>query len=486
MGVLGCINVSASVINAASCSASDVRAAINSASTGDTVVVPSCSSTSWGSVVNLNKAITLQGQTTCNGQGATLACTDSTIISVGTPSALTISASNARVTGLTINGTQGTGTENIEVNQELTGWRIDHVHIGSSTNGCGIYVDGGSGLIDHVYMDTRGCGIGAEGDHSGDKYPGDYAWSHPLSLGSSSSIYVEDSRFVWTSQTDGAYDLYNGANFVFRFNSLEGATIGDHGLDSSAGRSTLHEEIYNNTSTQKSFDNYTFWNTRGGSQLIFNNTVSGWSLFADLRLYRSDNGYGWGNGNDCSSNSNWIDGNTGHGYPCRDQVGRGPETNSANDWPTKTSTAVFSEALVPSYFWANTHNGVAPVWSSDGSGDIHVSNDANSDMPNNASQYQVLPNRDFYNQVSGTGNGTVGVGSGVLASRPSSCTTGVGYWATDQGNWNQSGSGGQGVLYVCTSTNTWTLYFTPYTYPNPLQAGNPPPAPPTNLDAQVK
>jgi len=66
------------------------------------------------------------------------------------------------------------------------------------------------------------------------------------------------------------------------------------------------------------------------------------------------------------------------------------------------------------------------------------------------------------------GTATIGFGHGTLANRPTTCTTGVGYWATDQGNWNQSGSGGQGQLYVCTATNTWTLSYTPYTYPHPL------------------
>jgi hypothetical protein len=34
---------------------------------------------------------------------------------------------------------------------------------------------------------------------------------------------------------------------------------------------------------------------------------------------------------------------------------------------------------------------------------------------------------------------------------------GVGYWATDKN-----------MLYVCNPTNTWTAYYTPYTYPHPL------------------
>jgi hypothetical protein len=109
----------------------------------------------------------------------------------------------------------------------------------------------------------------------------------------------------------------------------------------------------------------------------------------------------------------------------------------------------------------------------------------------------LIANRDYYaesiNQTAQTSpaspfNGTSGAGHGTLANRPTTCTKGVGYWATDQGNWNQSGSGGQGELFVCSATNTWTIYYMPYTYPHPLTTGNigNPPAPPTGLMATVQ
>jgi hypothetical protein len=70
-----------------------------------------------------------------------------------------------------------------------------------------------------------------------------------------------------------------------------------------------------------------------------------------------------------------------------------------------------------------------------------------------------------------------GMGCGPIAVRPATCTPGAGYWAT-----NQSCSAVEavnvgahpaeplsGTLYKCTGPNTWTAYYTPYTYPHPLR-----------------
>jgi len=98
---------------------------------------------------------------------------------------------------------------------------------------------------------------------------------------------------------------------------------------------------------------------------------------------------------------------------------------------------------------------------------------------------QIVENRDFY-QFQNSFDGTVGVGEGLLANRPSTCTVGVGYWATDQGEWNSQHAGADGELFTCTATNRWTMTYIPYTYPHPLQLGVNAPAPPSGLQAVVQ
>ena len=131
-----------------------------------------------------------------------------------------------------------------------------------------------------------------------------------------------------------------------------------------------------------------------------------------------------------------------------------------------------NQVLAPNYEWENTGAQVpSTVFSTD---------------PQTANM--IVQNQHYYDyQTSGcSGTQTTGVCSGALASAAPTCTAGVGYWATDQGSWNTSGNGfSNGVLYVCGSDNTWSVYYTPYTYPDPLEGGAIRPAPPTSLKLTV-
>lgn len=164
---------------------------------------------------------------------------------------------------------------------------------------------------------------------------------------------------------------------------------------------------------------------------------------------------------------------------CLDQPGRSQGTylsgtSGTNGGPTPTGYP--NQVLDPIYEFADTHSG-------------------NFGAPVYVPTARILANRDYYYEVSTLAqtsstspfDGTTGTGFGTLANRPSSCTTGVAYWATDQGNWNQSGGGNQGELFTCTATNTWTLTYEPYTYPHPLTTGATPaqPSAPSGLTGTV-
>ena len=133
---------------------------------------------------------------------------------------------------------------------------------------------------------------------------------------------------------------------------------------------------------------------------------------------------------------------------------RGPRTvirTDADQNPAATGSWPH-QALEPVYAWGNMYN--------------------NSRLLDVGSHYpSIRENRDYYNQKNPF-DGTAGVGVGTLASRPKTCTAGVAYWATDQGEWDSTHEGPDGQLYVCTASNVWSFYYKPYTYPHPLVSGS--------------
>jgi hypothetical protein len=275
----------------------------------------------------------------------------------------------------------------------------------------------------------------------------------------------------------------NGATCYANFSSgdtvlIMGRTLYAHGKYSGSSGSTSFVDSTQTWSTNQWTSGATC-NTTNGTPCILVNTTQGWAC--EISSNTSDTigclnvpTPNWANQ---SVTAKWNSGDT-YGIVQTtvylDQESRYGGTNFSGEScgssaGIPTCVGSVGQTLDPSYEWGDTHTGSL------------------NQNPIGAGTAVLLKNRDYYYQ-NASFNGTGGTGTGTLASRPSTCMPGVAYWATDQGDWNQSGSGGQGELFVCTATNTWTLSYTPYTYPHPLIAGGTtgdPVNPPTNVKAAL-
>ena len=447
----------------ASASLTDVQGGLDAATSGDTVCVPAGSAT-WATALQLSttKDVVLAGA----GSASTLITCTTKCMDV--PNSQTI-----RITQFSFT-TGGGQIVNQRVNGAVSGKTVRYDHNAWAMSGAGyssldITTEPVSGctaddpyvvpsvIIDHntfddVRVDTNGtaCSWGdGTAQHriwSQNPRPNAPTGTWPL------TTYVEDNTFTGTGGIINIMDCNYAGGYVARFNTITATSSNNrgymemHGMQG-ASRACQWNEIYNNTVEAAGSDNFFgLLFKRTGSGVVFNNTSPSSAQAMRLNNQRSTEDPGGGVGK-CDGTSPY-DGNTGaHGYPCRDQIGRSQDDSYG-------STGQAPQSLTPMYFWGNLAGT---------SRDVPL---LHSDMSSELADH-IVSDRDYY--VEGASfDGTSGVGNGTLASRPSTCTTGVGYWATDQGEWWSAHSGNDGQLYKCTATDTWTLYYIPYTYPHPL------------------
>jgi hypothetical protein len=440
----------AQVIIAASCSQADVQAAIGSADAGDTVAVPAGICT-WPDPISIhNKSV--------NVIGAGKEHVFITVMEAAFVLTADSNGSNAsRISGFTFDITDASyGIGLICDFGCAQNWRVDHnefinhsspkeVIYGYGYTSCFPY-----GLLDNnIIHDGRVLIYGEPYDTGGN-----HRWAEPLDMGTVKSLYVEDNIFYSTAYTLNWIDGNVGTRYVFRFNTAYNAWTETHSVQGDFHRAQRLWEIYHNTMTCNDTSNcWMPMRMRGGTGVVFNNATSGYNadhIFLDNVRSCFDYAPTWGI---CDGNS-WIDGNEPgqSGRLCRDQPGA-----STDAFLWDFSSPAPAQQKAPMYAWNNK-----------GNGGVEMPFEALDFCDLNLSHIQE--NRDFYN-FTGAFSGAAGIGIGVLAGRPDTCTPGVGYWATDQGSWNQIGA--DGVLYRCTAANTWEKYYEPLTYPHPLrQAAN--------------
>jgi hypothetical protein len=424
--------VRAATINAASSSYADVNTAVNTdAARGDTVLVPAGTS-AWGSELSITRGVRLRG----NGIGSTIITRSGNLIAIAPDATGIANDEIIEVSGFTMDGNDSAGTLITVQGAGATGAKSWNSIIiatnklqdtGTTTGEFASAIRTGGHLHGVIHSNTFDrCNVILVSLGSDDTDEWTNTAYNVQQYGTSNSLFFENNRIGWsTSGTwadPGWTETGHGAKLVLRYNdwnfdNVSSAELWDihgwqnwNGTPDSGQTGTFVSEYYGNTVTNFPISHYRWIDHRGGWGLFFNNVATG-------------------------SDDNVIDiyGVSSPGR-CMSDVS-----------PTPT----YNGEITNSYFWNNSLNGT------------------NVPANLNTASCGAAENVNWYN-YNASFTGATGIGRGT-ATPSSTCTTGVGYWKASTATPTTDPAVIQaGAFYKATATDTWTAYYTPYTYPHPL------------------
>ena len=387
-----------------------VSSCVSQATAGDTVNV-SAGTANWSNRLLIDKSLIVTGA----GIGNTVITWTG-----GNSQAIKYSTSSDSVfalSGFTLdcnnlsNSMYGLQIYNSSKTVTFKNLRVHHNRITNCGNG--IYTLGTIfGVIDNNQMVGNKTVFRIFGNQS-------YSWdTEPLQLGTANSLYIEAN--ILSGTTDETTLTGWGARWVFRKNTIDLTSSGYNVLDGHGNlpsaypvcdpyslRGNVGIEIYENTFTTINRTNASLMDMRGGTNIMFDNI------------------------------------GTGNPLKCGDMSIRVREedanTVGGSCYPLKTTYPGY-DPVKDTYIWNNVCEGTPLTFSNE---------DNNSLM--------IIEKQDYWADVlEWDGGPTTYFTKGLSSGRSGACTAQDVYWETDNKK-----------LYRCTATNTWTLEYTPYTYPHP-------------------
>ncbi len=403
---------------AADCEYATVNTAVSAATYGDTVTVPAGTCT-WGSTLTMTKGIIL----TAAGIGSTIITHNGSgdyVMSYSPDATSRAADQRFEVSGFTFLGT-GRGILLEESNSETVPSKNIVIHHNQFSH-TGLYPIGIDGnfwgvIYSNTFDGNLAFSVGGNQRYSWDTFVyGTY--------GTADNMYYEDNTFSGSSAF--YINSGHGGRWSWRYNTstatyMENPLLDQHGNQAGDIYALMLCEVYGNIFTGFTTGINKWDYQRGGKLLMFNNTMTGTGGTPNITV------------------NDDVD----------DAVSPVNDSGLSIQHPNND------------YFFNNTFNGTRI----DGTEGVDCCG-------------SIAENSEFfnYNAACTTSSCAAGIGAGTTAPT-GTCTTGTAYWVTsfipastppttlaDMKTYTQAGT-----LYKCTATNTWTLFYTPYTYPHPLR-----------------